>query len=111
MAKVSIVALPQFQKEIKQLSKKYISLPSDFESLLSLLEHNPTTGESLGNNCYKIRLKIASKQAGKSGGARVITCVKIIDSRIYLVSIYDKADRETITKKEIETILKNNGII
>jgi hypothetical protein len=111
MAKINIVALPQFQKEIKQLSKKYISLPNDFENLLTTLENNPTTGESLGNNCYRIRMKIASKNAGKSGGARVITCVKIIDSAIYLISIYDKADRETITKKEIEGLLKSNGII
>ncbi len=111
MAKINIVALPQFQKEIKQLSKKYISLPNDFESLLRILENNPTTGESLGNNCYKIRMKIASKHAGKSGGARVITCVKIISSDIYLISIYDKADKETITKKEIEAILKSNDII
>jgi hypothetical protein len=111
MAKINIVALPQFQKEIKQLSKKYISLPNDFENLLTTLENNPTTGESLGNNCYKIRMKIASKNARKSGGARVITCVKIIDSAIYLISIYDKADRETITKKEIEGLLKSNGII
>ena len=111
MAKISIVALPQFQKEIKQLSKKYISLPNDFENLLTTLENNPTTGESLGNNCYKIRMKITSKHAGKSGGARVITCVKIIDSAIYLISIYDKGDRETITKKEIEGLLKSNGII
>jgi len=111
MAKINIVALPQFQKEIKQLSKKYISLPNDFKNLLTTLENNPTTGESLGNNCYKIRMKIASKHAGKSGGARVITCVKIIDSAIYLISIYDKADRETITKKEIEGLLKSNGII
>ena len=111
MAKINIVALPQFQKEIKQLSKKYISLPGDFENLLLLLENNPTVGESLGNNCYKIRLKIAAKYTGKSGGARVITCVKIIASKIYLVSVYDKADRETITKKEIEAILKSSGII
>ncbi len=111
MPRIKIVALPQFQKEIKQLSKKYISLAEDFEKLLSLLESSPTTGESLGNNCYKIRMKITAKHAGKSGGARVITCVKIIGSIIYLVSIYDKADRETITKKEIAAVLKTAGII
>ncbi|WP_460562324.1 type II toxin-antitoxin system RelE/ParE family toxin [Ferruginibacter profundus] len=65
----------------------------------------------MGNNCYKIRMNIAAKRAGKSGGARVITCVKIIESKVYLVSIYDKADRETITKKEIEVILKNSGVL
>jgi mRNA-degrading endonuclease RelE of RelBE toxin-antitoxin system len=81
MAKINIIALPQFQKEIKQLSKKYISLPADFANLLSILENNPATGESLGNNCYKIRMKVAAKRTGKSGGARVITCVKIVDAK------------------------------
>jgi hypothetical protein len=111
MVKINIIALPQFQKEIKQLSKKYISLSADFANLLSILETNPATGESLGNNCYKIRMKVASKRTGKSGGARVITCVKIVDVKIYLISIYDKADRETITKKEIEAALKSSGLL
>lgn len=79
--------------------------------MLSLLESNPTAAESLESNCYKIRMKIAAKQAGKSGGARVITCVKIIDSIIYLVSIYDKADKETITSKEIAVVLKAAGLL
>jgi len=42
---------------------------------------------------------------------RIITCVKIIDKRIFLVSIYDKAERKTITKKEIESILKLSGYL
>lgn len=32
-------------------------------------------GIPLGKNCYKIRLKISSKNSGKSGGARIITHV------------------------------------
>ena len=56
-------------------------------------------------------MKVAFKHSGKSGGARVITRAKIIDSKIYLISVYDKAGRETITKKDIEAVLKSNGII
>ncbi|MBC7424758.1 MAG: type II toxin-antitoxin system RelE/ParE family toxin [Ferruginibacter sp.] len=109
MENVDIIALPQFTKEILQLSKKYASLEKDFENLLSELKNNPFSGNSLGHNCYKVRMKISAKQSGKSGEARVITCVKIIERRIFLVSIYDKAERETITKKEIESILKLSG--
>lgn len=111
MEKNNIIALPQFEKEIKLLSKKYPSIASDFEQLLLLLINNPTAGQSLGNNCYKIRMNIGSKKTGKSGGARVITYVKINASTIFLVSIYDKAERESITKKDIELILQNNGLI
>jgi hypothetical protein len=111
MPNIDIVVLPQFDKEIKLLAKKYPSIDIDFEALLLALIANPTTGQSLGNSCFKIRMKITSKRSGKSGGARVITCVKIIDHRIFLISIYDKSEKESITKKEIEVILKNNGLL
>ncbi len=111
MKKFNIIAIPQFQKEIKQLLKKYPSLDQDFENLLEELYKNPTSGESLGNNCYKIRMKISSKNSGKSGGARVISYVKIIAATIFLVSIYDKSERETVTKKQIEEILKSSGLL
>ena len=41
--------------------------------IIEILEKVPTTGISLGNNCYKIRIAIASKGEGKSGGARILT--------------------------------------
>ena len=111
MKSIDIVALPQFEKEILQLSKKYPSIEKDFENLLTKLQNNPFSGDALGNNCYKVRMKIASKQSGKRGGARVIACVKIIEHRLFLVSIYDKSERETITKKEMEFILKKSGLL
>lgn len=33
----------------------------------------PETGTPIGNNCYKIRLDIARKRKGKTGGAQIIT--------------------------------------
>lgn len=35
------------------------------EKLKAILLKNPTEGISLGKNCYKIRLKIGSKNTGK----------------------------------------------
>jgi hypothetical protein len=54
----------------------------------------------------KIRLKIKSKRKGKSGGARVITCVKVISQVVYLVSIYDKSEQTDISDKELDRIFK-----
>lgn len=110
MAKPQIELLPHFKKEFRVLLKKYRSLPDDLELLFHNLLENPILGQSLGNNCYKIRLKITSKNSGKSGGARIITCFKVLKNTIYLISIYDKADRENVTKAEIEVILKISGI-
>jgi hypothetical protein len=67
---------------------------------------NPTIGTPLGGGVYKIRLAIQSKGKGKSGGARVITCFKVIGKTIYLVSIYDKSVQSTMSDKEIKTRIK-----
>ena len=95
-----------FTKELKNLSKKYPSLKVEYLSLLYSILETPTQGTSLGNNIYKIRLSIRSKLSGKRGGARVITFVKIIENEILMISIYDKAEQETITIKEINERIK-----
>lgn len=69
------------------------------------LAKDPTQGTALGKNCYKIRLAIASKGKGKSGGARVITNVVISGVTVYLLSIYDKSDKETLSDKELSELL------
>ena len=104
--KFSIVYTKIFEKEFKRLSAKHLSLKKDFKLLLAKLEIEPMLGEPLGNNCFKIRLAISSKGKGKSGGARVITCVKVVANTIYLVAIYDKSDRANISNKEIEARIK-----
>ena len=83
-----IVALPEFEKELKKLAKKYRSIRDDYSHLLDLLDQNPSLGTPLGKNSFKIRMAIGSKSGGKSGGARVITCVKIVKETVFLVSIY-----------------------
>jgi len=75
----------------------------------SLLE-NPVQGDGLGNDCYKARTAIESKNKGKSGGARVITCVKIVNETIYLLSVYDKSRQSTFNDKELDSLLKEAGI-
>lgn len=102
-----ITATPKFDREIKRLNKKYSSLKSDFAALISSLRENPTKGESLGGNCYKIRLSISSKNKGKSGGARVITYVVISETNVYLLSIYDKSEHESISDKELKKLLED----
>ncbi|EMJ48243.1 PF06296 domain protein, partial [Leptospira interrogans str. UT126] len=54
-----------------------------------------------------IRIPIASKGKGKSGGARVISCVVFVEKTVFLVSIYDKSEKENISDKDLEKIIKN----
>ena len=102
----NILPTSKFSKEIKRLIKKFPSLKSEFANLISLLSENPTTGTSLGENCFKIRIAIASKNKGKSGGARIITYLMLKDKSVFLLTIYDKAEKQNVTEKELKEMIK-----
>lgn len=100
-----IVVRQTFQKQAKRLAKRYKSFPNDLQKLVNQLKENATLEISLGGNVYKIRLAIASKNKGKSGGARVISYVYQIAQTVYLLTIYDKADTENITEEELKYLI------
>ena len=109
----SIKTARSFEKELKRLGKRYASIADDYERLLEDLAGNPQLGTDLGRGLRKIRMAITSKGRGKSGGARVITFTVVVaigEADINLLYIYDKAERENITMKEIETLLEKNGL-
>ncbi len=85
-----------FKKNIKHLGKRYPSIVDDYAHLLEELEANPNLGTDLGGGLRKIRMSIASKGLGKSGGARVITFSVIM--------------REYVSRAEIEQFLEKNGL-
>lgn len=101
----NVVAIPNFKRELKKLAKKFPSLKDDYAQLIESLQEKPEQGTALGNNCYKTRMAITSKGKGKSGGAKVITHFYIARNTVFLLSIYDKSDRETISDKEIKVFL------
>ncbi|MEX8548250.1 MAG: type II toxin-antitoxin system RelE/ParE family toxin [Mucilaginibacter sp.] len=101
-----VIAIPRFRRDLKKLSKKYVSLKTEYAELISVLEHEPEQGVPIGNNCFKIRLAIASKSKGKLGGARVIICVRVSETTVYLLTIYDKNEKENISNSELLDLLK-----
>ena len=103
----NIIPTHKFEKEIKRLIKKFPSLKKEYADLITKLKNNPTTGRPLGNDCYKIRIAIASKNKGKSGGARLITYVVIDDTGVFLLTIYDKYELDNIYDKELKAMIKN----
>jgi len=95
-----------FDRQIKRLAKKFPSLKKELKKLINSLKEDPKHGTHIGNDCYKIRLAIASKGKGKSGGARVITHIVFTDDTVYLLSIYDKSEIDNLTDKEILSFIK-----
>ena len=109
----AIVTTKDFESNFKRLSKKYHSLDTDYEILINNLLENPEMGKKLGGNARKLRMAIASKNKGKRGGARVITCnvlISIEDTDIYLLAIYDKGEQKNISTKEVEILKHRSGL-
>lgn len=115
--KVEVKVTESFKKAAKPLIKKYKSFLDDLSELQTKLIENPETGTSLGNNAYKIRLRIKSKGKGKSGGARVISyleknligIVEIEEEKVTvnLITIYDKSEKENITDVELKDLIES----
>ena len=108
-----IVTTEDFDREVKPLAKKYYSFLNDLEDFKKELLKNPEMGDNLGENTRKVRMAIASKNKGKRGGARVITCnvlVSIENTKIYLLIIYDKGEKDSISSKEIEILKRRNRL-
>lgn len=95
-----------FRASFKQLKKRHKSLQADFERLLSSLLKNPLQGVELSGGARKIRLAISSKGKGKSGGARVIIRVLLIEDELHLLYIYDKADMGNISDAYLRDLLQ-----
>ena len=103
----SIIALPQFVKDLKRLSKKYPKIGSDIIKLTSQLQENPTMGVMIKPGLYKLRMSITGKSKGKSAGSRILTYVIDSQSVVYLLTIYDKAERDEISDNDIIDLLSD----
>lgn len=102
----NLIITTAFERDAKPLLKKHKSLKADLAGLFQSLENEAKQGKPLGKDCYKISLAITSKGKGKSDGARVFTCVKITPDKVFLLSIYDKSEKEDISDKELIQLLK-----
>lgn len=103
----------KFLKEFKRLYKHYKLLKGDVDALVVSLKDNPTQGVDLGGGIRKVRMAIISKGKGKSGGARIITLtvlVSVTDLDVWLLTLYDKSERETITDSEIAELRRQEGL-
>ncbi len=103
---MTIDVLPIFEKELKQLAKKYKNIANGLNQFKKEILKNPTLGTPLDNNCYKVRVANSSVPTGKSGGFRIITLVKIEKEKIILLTIYSKTEKENISDAELKKILE-----
>lgn len=62
--KYSVKVTGLFEKEFKKITKRYKSAREDILTVVQSLIVNPKQGIYIGNNCYKIKFAIKSKNKG-----------------------------------------------
>ena len=107
----SIKPVEGFKKEVKKLAKKYKNIKDDIRDVIAELKENPRAGTLLQKNCYKIRVSNSSIPTGKSGGFRVIYYFLDEKNNLYLMNIYSKTQKDTISDNELIELLKLNGLL
>lgn len=108
-----VIPTPDFEKSFKALAKRHRSLKQDILDFTESLQNNPFQGDELTPGIRKIRMAIASKGKGKSGGARVITYTVLTieeDGIVYLLDIYDKSDYSTVDVSILQKKIQELGI-
>lgn len=100
-----VETITNFEREARRLAKKYKFLKLELGQLIDDLAENPFRGIAMQHGFYKIRLGIRSKGKGKRGGARVVTCVRVVDEIVYLVSIYDKSEQTDVSDETLNNLL------
>jgi hypothetical protein len=110
--KIQVYFTPVFEKKFKRYKKKYLSIESDLKLLIDSFPE--AIAVDLGGGVYKYRLSVKSKNKGKRGGFRIISFEILItqhQKNIVLLTIYDKSEQSSISKSEITSILKDEGLM
>ena len=98
-----------FQKSMKILKKKYRRVKDDIAGTIQAIEEDPTIGDPISGwnkEIWKVRTASSDVKKGKRGGFRSIYLWKSGEITAYMLVAYFKGDKQDISKKEIEEILK-----
>ena len=105
--------LPEFQKDCKNLRKKYRSLPSDLENFKKIVTVIPQ-GNSKHFNvitrndfCCIIKARLFCKYL-KGSSLRIIYCYKEKLDLIEFIEVYYKGDKVNEDQNRIKFYLKDN---
>jgi mRNA-degrading endonuclease RelE of RelBE toxin-antitoxin system len=106
---IQIDLTPEFQRNLRDLKKRYRNIRADVETVTKELEMGNFRGDritGIGETyiVYKVRIKNSDIKKGKNGGYRLIYQVES-ETSVLLMRIYSKSDQSDISANEILGIL------
>lgn len=120
--------VPEFDKDLKKLQKRYNSLSEDVESMKKhLLDAHYIKAAPLSSNTivdiqgmcgknYKVEKikKFACKSLknfGNRSGIRIIFILEIKEMKISFIEIYHKSEKDTEDKERIKKYIKSHKLL
>ena len=110
--------IPEFRKELKQLGKKYRSLPGDLREFCKVVSAEPLP---LGNSkrfyiikkdnakagaLFIVKARLSCKYLKKKPVLRIVYCYFEQERRIEFIELYHKGDKENEDRGRIDNYLK-----
>jgi mRNA-degrading endonuclease RelE of RelBE toxin-antitoxin system len=108
----ALVERPEFQNEIKRLSRKFRHIENDLQDFYKEFLSAPLVRAfaipGFERKLWKVRMKSADQQRGKSGGFRLIF---YFDENkpvaLQMLTLYPKTERADISSDELQRLLKD----
>ncbi|BAY23493.1 hypothetical protein NIES2100_32580 [Calothrix sp. NIES-2100] len=107
---IQVEATPTFNRNLRNLSKKYRSIRIDIQPVIEQLERGELPGDQIsgiGYEVFKLRVRNSDIQKGKSGGYRLIYYVKTATG-IILLTIYTKSEQANIAADDIKRMFEKS---
>ena len=105
-----IILGPAFKRSIKALKKRFPSVKRDVELAIEILLENPDIGSVIpgASGVRKLRVRNSDLSRGKSGDYRMLYYIEDHQNqRVYLLLLYAKSDRETVSLREIQALIED----
>ena len=120
MSEIQIIFLPEFEKDLKLLAKKYVSIRDDLELILLILSSKPEPRppfsfqlDQLSTQYAIIKIKKifckSLKGKGSQSGLRIIYAYSKQNSTITLVEFYHKGQQKRENRARILKYFYSSG--
>ena len=103
----TVVEMPEFIRCAKKLNLS----DEEREQIIDMIASTPDAGDEISGTGGMRKLRVAGKGKGKSGGYRVITFFTGPDIPVFLITMYEKSQKENITDAEKKIMKTLSGAI
>ena len=108
---------PEFRKELKQLGKKYRSLPGDLREFCKVVSVEPLgnskhfhiipKGDAQTGPPFIVKARLSCRYLKKKPSLRIVYCYFEQERRIEFIELYHKGDKENEDRRRIKNYLKS----